>query len=258
MLAAQEWREAVMRLNDKVAIVTGGAHGMGEAEARLFAAEGAKVVVADILGSDAEAVAGSIRASGGEAIAAKIDVTSEAEWSGLIAKTVAAYGRLDVLVNNAGISGSSVGSPDGVEGWQRIIAVNQTSVFLGTKIAAEQMAKTGGGSIVNISSIMGFVGSSSGHPAYHAAKGAVRIYSKAAAVRYGPTGVRVNTVHPGYMPPMLNATNADERADKIALTPLRRIGKPIEVAYGVLFLASDEASFVTGAELVIDGGFIAQ
>ncbi len=247
-----------MRLKDKVAIITGGAHGMGEAEARLFAAEGAKVVVADILAENAEAVVASIRADGGEATAAKIDVTSEAEWASLIAKTVATYGRLDILVNNAGISGSSVGDPDGLDGWHRIIAVNQTSVFLGTKLAAEQMAKTSGGSIVNISSIMGFVGSTSGHPAYHASKGAVRIYSKAAAVRYGPSGVRVNTVHPGYMPPMLNATNAGERDDKIALTPLRRIGKPIEVAYGVLFLASDEASFVTGAELVIDGGYIAQ
>ena len=247
-----------MRLKDKVAIVTGGAHGMGEAEARLFAIEGAKILVADILGSDAERVAADIRAGGGEATAAKIDVTSEAEWKGLIAKAVAAYGSLDILVNNAGISGSSVGDPDGLEGWDRIIAVNQTSVFLGTKLAAEQMAKTGGGSIVNISSIMGFVGSASGHPGYHASKGAVRIYSKAAAVRYGASGVRVNTVHPGYMPPMLNATNAGERGDKIAATPLRRIGKPIEVAYGVLFLASDEASFITGTELVIDGGFIAQ
>ena len=247
-----------MRLKDKVAIVTGGAHGMGEAEARLFATEGAKILVADILERDAERVAAEIRAAGREATAAKVDVTSEAEWVDLIAKAVAVYGRLDILVNNAGISGSSVGDPDGLAGWDRIIAVNQTSVFLGTKLAAEQMAKTGGGSIVNISSIMGFVGSASGHPGYHASKGAVRIYSKAAAVRYGPSGVRVNTVHPGYMPPMLNATNAGERDDKIAATPLRRIGEPIEVAYGVLFLASDEASFVTGAELVIDGGFIAQ
>ncbi len=247
-----------MRLKDKVAIVTGGANGMGEAEARLFASEGAKVVVADILGNEAEAVAAHIRAGGGEAIAATIDVTSEPAWVELIAKTLASYGRLDVLVNNAGISGSSVGDPDGLEGWHRIIAVNQTSVFHGTKLAAEQMAKTGGGSIVNISSIMGFVGGASGHPAYSASKGAVRIYTKSAAVRYGPLGIRVNSVHPGYMPPMLNATNANERADKIALTPLRRLGEPIEVAYGVLFLASDEASFVTGAELVIDGGYIAQ
>ena len=181
-------------------IITGGAHGMGEAEARLFAAEGAKVVVADILAGDAETVAAAIRTGGGEATAAKIDVTSEAEWKSLIDKTRAAYGRLDILVNNAGISGSSVGDPDGLEGWHRIISVNRTSVFLGTRLAAEQMAKTGGGSIVNISSIMGFVGSTSGHPAYHASKGAVRNYSKAAAMRYGPAGVRVNTVHPGYMP----------------------------------------------------------
>ena len=246
-----------MRLKNKAAIVTGAGHGMGEAEARLFAAEGARVIVADVLEREAERVAAEIRAAGGEA-AAKIDVTGEPEWVALIGKTVSTYGRLDILVNNAGISGSSVGDPNGLDGWNRLIAVNQTSVFLGTKLAAEQLAKTGGGSIVNVSSIMGFVGSTSGHPAYHASKGAVRIYSKAAAVRYGPMGVRVNTVHPGYMPPMLNATNAGERDEKIAMTPLRRIGKPIEVAYGVLFLASDEASFVTGAELVIDGDFIAQ
>ena len=247
-----------MRLKDKIAIITGAAHGMGEAEARLFAKQGARVVVADILQDQAEAVAADIRAGGDDATSATIDVTSEQNWLALIGKTVETHGRLDILVNNAGISGSSVGDPDGLAGWDRIIAVNQTSVFLGTRLAAEQMAKTGGGSIVNISSIMGFVGGASGHPAYHASKGAVRIYSKAAAVRYGPMGVRVNTVHPGYMPPMLNATNQNLRAEKIEQTPLRRLGEPIEVAYGVLFLASDEASFVTGTELVIDGGFIAQ
>ena len=148
-------REGTMRLKEKVAIVTGGAHGMGEAEARLFATQGAKVVVADILEHEAEIVASDIRAGGEEVMAAKIDVTSESEWVGLIAKAVATYGKLDILVNNAGISGSSVGDPDGLDGWHRIIAVNQTSVFLGTKLAAEQMAKTGGGSIINISSIMG-------------------------------------------------------------------------------------------------------
>jgi len=144
-----------MRLQDKVAIVTGGAHGMGEAEARLFAKEDAQVVVADILAADAEKVAADIRAAGGEAIAGAIDVTREADWQALIGKTLAAHGRLDILVNNAGISGSSVGDPDGLDGWDRIIAVNQTSVFLGTKLAAEQMVRNGGGSIVNISSIMG-------------------------------------------------------------------------------------------------------
>jgi NAD(P)-dependent dehydrogenase (short-subunit alcohol dehydrogenase family) len=184
-------------------------------------------------------------------------VTSESDWQRLIAETISAYGRLDILVNNAGISGSSVGDADGLEGWQRLLAVNSTSVFLGTKLAAAEMAKAGGGSIVNISSIMGIVASEESHPGYPASKAAVRNYTKAAACRYGPQGVRVNSVHPGYMPPMLNATNAAGRQAKIAQTPLRRLGEPIEVAYGVLFLASDEASFVTGAELVIDGGYIA-
>jgi NAD(P)-dependent dehydrogenase (short-subunit alcohol dehydrogenase family) len=130
-------------------------------------------------------------------------------------------------VNNAGISGSSVGNTDGLDGRHRIIAVNQTCVFLGTKLAAEQMAKTGGWSIVNISSIMGFVGGTSGHPAYHASKGAVRIYSKAAAVRYGPLGCAGQHGDPGYMPLMLNATDAAERADKIALTPLPHRTQPV-------------------------------
>ena len=236
---------------------------MGEAEARLFAAEGAKVVVADILEHEAEIVAADIRAGGKEAMAAKIDVTSESEWVGLIAKAVATYGKLDILVNNAGISGSSVGDPDGVEGWHRIIAVNQTSVFLGTRLAAEQMVKTGGGSIINISSIMGFVGSTSGHPAYHASKGAVRIYSKAAAVRYGPSGVGVNTVHPGVIDtaiwtkiPVSAGRNVPIDPNEVAKTgvPFGRAGQAQEIANGVLFLASDASSYMTDAELVIDGG----
>ena len=246
-----------MRLKDKVAIITGGSHGMGEAEARLFAAEGAKVVIADVLVKEGQAVAANISAGQHQARFVRTDVTSESDWQKLIAEAIAAYGRLDILVNNAGISGSAAGDADGLEGWQRLLAVNATSVFLGTKLAAAEMAKTGGGSIVNISSIMGIVASEESHPGYPASKAAVRNYTKAAACRYGPQGVRVNSVHPGYMPPMLNATNAAGREAKIAQTPLRRLGEPIEVAYGVLFLASDEASFVTGAELVIDGGFIA-
>jgi NAD(P)-dependent dehydrogenase (short-subunit alcohol dehydrogenase family) len=247
-----------MRLKDKVAIVTGGAHGMGEAEARLFAKEGAAVVIADRLTKEGEAVAADIAASQGRARFVNTDVTSEADWKRLIDETIAAYGRLDILVNNAGISGSSVGDVDALEGWQKIMAVNASSVFLGTKLAAAVMIPNGRGSIVNISSIMGFVGSADSHPDYAASKGAVRLYTKAAAAKYGPSGIRVNSVHPGYMPPMLNATNAAGRAAKIDATPLRRLGEPIEVAYGVLFLASDEASFVTGTELVIDGGYIAQ
>jgi NAD(P)-dependent dehydrogenase (short-subunit alcohol dehydrogenase family) len=247
-----------MRLKDKVAIITGGAHGMGEAEARLFAREGAAVVLADVLTEKGEAVAADIAAGQGRATFVHTDVTSETDWRRLIGRALETYGRLDILVNNAGISGSAVGEGLSLEGWNRLMAVNATGVFLGTTLAAEVMAKAGRGSIVNISSIMGFVGSADGHPGYAASKGAVRLLTKAAAVRWGPHGVRVNSVHPGYMPAMLGGTNAGGRAAKIPLTPLRRLGEPIEVAYGVLFLASDEASFVTGAELVIDGGFIAQ
>jgi len=247
-----------MRLKDKVAIITGGAHGMGEAEARLFAKEGAAVVIADVLTEMGEAVAADINASQGRAMFVRTDVTSETDWKNLIAKTIATYGKLDILVNNAGISGSAVGDQDSIDGWNKLIAINQTGVFLGTTLAAKEMAKAGKGAIVNISSIMGFIGGAEGSMGYSASKGAVRIMSKSAAVRWGPQGVRVNTVHPGYMPAMLNGTNAGGRAAKIPLTPLRRLGEPIEVAHGVLFLASDDASFITGTELVIDGGYIAQ
>jgi NAD(P)-dependent dehydrogenase (short-subunit alcohol dehydrogenase family) len=231
---------------------------MGEVEARLFAKEGAAVVIADVLMSEGEAVAAEINAIQGRARFIRTDVTSEADWRALIAETISTYGRLDILVNNAGISGSAVGDADGLEGWEKLLSVNAASVFLGTKLAAAAMMPNGRGSIVNISSIMGFVGSAESHPGYAASKGAVRLYTKTAAAKYGPQGVRVNSVHPGFMPPMLNATNAALRASKIDATPLRRLGEPIEVAYGVLFLASDEASFITGTELVIDGGFIAQ
>jgi NAD(P)-dependent dehydrogenase (short-subunit alcohol dehydrogenase family) len=247
-----------MRLEGKVAIVTGGAHGMGEAEARLFAREGAKVVVADVLEREGETVARSICDERGEARFVRTDVTSDEDWSRLIDATLDAFGALHVLVNNAGISGSRVGEHDGVEGWDQLLDVNAKSVFLGTRRAAAVMAERGGGSIVNISSISGLIGDSTSHPGYHASKGAVRLYTKAAAVRYGPSGVRVNSVHPGFMPPMLHGTNAALRDEKAKVTPLQRTGEPLEVAYGVLFLASDEASFVTGAELVIDGGYTAQ
>lgn len=247
-----------MRLKDKVAIISGGAHGMGECEARLFAREGAAVVIADVLQREGEAVAADICASQGRALFVRTDVTSESDWQRTIDRAVREFGRLDILVNNAGISGSAVGDHDSLDGWQKLLTINATGVFLGTKLAAPVMAKTGGGAIVNISSIMGIVASADGHPGYAASKAAVRNYTKAAACRYGPQGVRVNSVHPGYLPPMLNGTNAGGRQAKVALTPLRRLGEPIDVAYGVLYLASDEASFVSGAELTIDGGYIAQ
>ena len=233
---------------------------MGAEEARVFAREGAKVVIADILDEEGKRTEELIAGASGEATYIHHDVTSEASWQGLIGETVSRYGRLDILVNNAGISSGSQGDPLDTDGWHRIMDVNATGVFLGTKHAVLQMQKNGGGSIVNISSIMGFVGGEGGHPAYHASKGAVRIFTKAMAVRYGPDGIRVNSVHPGFMPPMRSNQSVDSamRDEQIKLTPLRRTGETIEVAYGVLFLASDEASFVTGTELVIDGGFIAR
>ncbi len=248
-----------MRLSGKVAIITGGAHGMGAEEVRLFAREGAKVVIADILEDDGRKLEAEVHQTGGEAMFVRTDVTSEADWQRLVDAAVARFGKLDILVNNAGLSSTSEADPMSTEGWRRIMEVNATGVFLGTKYAIPAMQKAGG-SIVNISSIMGFVGGEAGHPAYHASKGAVRIFTKATAVKYGPLGIRANSVHPGFMPPMRSARPRDASSLQrlIDWTPLRRIGKPIEVAYAVLFLASDEASFITGTELVVDGGFIAQ
>jgi NAD(P)-dependent dehydrogenase (short-subunit alcohol dehydrogenase family) len=249
-----------MRLPGKVAIITGGAHGMGAEEAKLFAHEGAKVVIADILEDEGKKLEAEINQAGGEAMFMRADVTSEADWQRVVEATVARFGTLNILVNNAGLSSTSAADPMDTEGWRRIMEVNTTGVFLGTKYAIPTMRRAGGGAIVNISSIMGFVGGESGHPAYHASKGAVRLFTKATAVQYGPDGIRANSVHPGFMPPMRSARPRDAAALQrlVEWTPLRRTGKPIEVAYGVLFLASDEASFITGTELVIDGGFIAQ
>ena len=249
-----------MRLEGKVAIVSGASGGMGAEEARLFAREGAKVVIADIIDDGGEAVARQIEDSGGEAIYVHTDVTSAESWDALVETTLDKYGKIDILVNNAGISSGSHEDPLDIDGWTRIMDVNATGVYLGTRSVIPTMQQAGSGSIVNISSIMGFVGGEGGHPAYHASKGAVRIFTKATAVRYGPDGIRANSIHPGFMPPMRssNVRSDDQRQELIDLTPLRRTGETIEVANGVLFLASDEASFVTGTELVIDGGFIAR
>ena len=249
-----------MRLEGKVAIISGASGGMGAEEARLFAREGASVVIADIIDDDGEAVARQIEDSGGEATYIHTDVTSAESWDACVQATLDKYGKVDILVNNAGISSGSHEDPLDIDGWTRIMDVNSTGVYLGTRAVIPAMREAGGGSIVNISSIMGFVGGEGGHPAYHASTGAVRIFTKATAVRYGPEGIRANSIHPGFMPPMRtsNFRSNDERQALIDLTPLRRTGETIEVANGVLFLASDEASFVTGTELVIDGGFIAR
>ena len=249
-----------MRLEGKTAIITGSAGGMGAEEARLFAREGANVVVSDVTDEDGETVVRQIADSGGEAIYVHADVTSVESWDSLVKTTVEKYGTIDILVNNAGLSSGYSLDPLDIEGWTRIMDVNCNGVYLGTRAVIPIMQKAGRGSIVNISSIMGFVAGEGGHPAYHASKGAVRIFTKATAVRYGPEGIRANSVHPGFMPAMRSAPAlpSDGREELLRLTPLRRIGETIEVAYGVLFLASDEASFVTGTELVIDGGYIAR
>ena len=250
-----------MRLEGKVAIISGASGGMGAEEARLFAREGASVVIADVLDDEGQAVTRQIEDTGGEATYVHTDVTSAESWDAAVQATIEKYGKVDILVNNAGISSGSHEDPLDIDGWNRIMDVNSTGVYLGTRAVIPAMQEAGGGSIVNISSIMGFVGGEGGHPAYHASKGAVRIFTKATAVRYGPDGIRANSVHPGFMPPMRSARagrSNDDRNELIRLTPLRRTGETIEVANGVLFLASDEASFVTGTELVIDGGFIAR
>jgi NAD(P)-dependent dehydrogenase (short-subunit alcohol dehydrogenase family) len=249
-----------MRLAGKVAIVTGGAHGMGESEALIFAREGATVVVADVDQAAGAQVAGKITGGGGKARFARLDVTREAEWQDVIRSTVAAYGRLDVLVNNAGISGSSDADTTSTESWDAIMGVNAKGVFLGMKHAVPAMRQSGGGAIVNISSISGFVGQDRLHMAYNASKGAVRIMTKSAAVQYACDGIRVNSVHPGFMPPMRTSKiSADPawRQPFLNAVPLRREGRVEEVAHAVLFLASDEASYITGTELVVDGGFLA-
>jgi len=249
-----------MRLQDKVAIVSGAASGMGAATARRFAREGAKVVIADMLDDEGRQVAADITRSNGAAEFMHLNVTDEADWQRVVAATVANYGRLDILVNNAGISGSAVSDMLDTDAWDRLMAVNSRGVFLGTKYAVLEMRKTGGGAIVNLSSISGNTGQTMTHMGYNAAKGAVRTLTKSTAVQFGKDGIRANSVHPGLMPPMrTSGATADPavRAKMLQGVPLRRAGEVDEVANAVLFLASDEASYITGAELYVDGGYLA-
>jgi NAD(P)-dependent dehydrogenase (short-subunit alcohol dehydrogenase family) len=249
-----------MRLQGKVALITGAAHGMGEAEAKLFAKEGAKVVAADVLEAEGEQVVEAIAKDGGEALFVRLDVTNEAQWQQAVETAVARFGILNILVNNAGISGSAGADLLNTEAWDTVMAVNAKGVFLGLKYAIPAMQKAGGGSIVNISSISGFVGQDYIHMAYNASKGAVRIMTKSAAVQFAKDGIRVNSVHPGVMPPMRTSTRgaeSEERRRLLAKVPMGREGRREEVGYAVLFLASDEASYITGTELVVDGGYLA-
>ena len=249
-----------MRLAGKVALITGGASGMGQSEAMIFAREGARVVVGDLLEIEGRQVVDKIAAAGGQARFVKIDVTSEADWQKAVEAAVGAFGRLDILVNNAGISGTFDPDTMSTAAWDALMNVNAKGVFLGMKHAIPRMRDVGGGAIVNISSISGFVGQTMVHMAYNASKGAVRIMTKSAAVQYAKDSIRVNSVHPGFMPPMRTSkASADPewRAKMLKAVPMKREGRVEEVAHAVLFLASDEASYITGTELVVDGGYLA-
>ena len=250
-----------MRLQDKVAVISGGARGMGASEARIFAREGAKVVIGDVLDAEGRQMEAEINETGGECVFVHLDVTQESEWQRAIETAVTRYGKLDILVNNAGIVLWGILEETSGDDWDRVMSVNAKGVFFGTKAAIPEMRKAGGGSIINISSISGMVGQESVQPVYNASKGAVRIFTKSAAIQYAKEGIRVNSVHPG----AIDTTMAEERLANpelqrktVAKIPMRRTAHPDEVAYGVLFLASDESSFMTGSELVIDGGYTAQ
>ena len=250
------------RMDGKVALISGGARGMGAAEAALFAAEGAAVVVGDILDAEGEAVAAGIRAAGGQCAYARLDVRSETHWQDAVAAAVSHFGRLNVLVNNAGIGSSPfLIHEEPVDLWDRTMDVNLKGVYLGTRAVIPALRAAGGGSIINISSQLGIVAVPYSGAAYQTAKGGVRIFTKAAALQYAADGIRVNSVHPG--PIVTDMTRAgrndpERLATMLARIPMGRYGEPEEVAHAVLYLASDESAFVTGSEVVVDGGWTAQ
>ncbi len=261
--------DAGQRLAGKVAIVTGGASGIGAETARIFARHGASVVLCDLQDELGAAVAAEIVAAGGIGEYRHLEVTQEGQWTALVTETEAKYGRIDILCNIAGIGGGL--DPDTgiqssmaltrltLENWNKVMDVNATGVFLGTKAVHPAMKRAGGGSIVNISSICGLVGSF-GNAAYNASKGAVRIFSKSAALQFAKDQIRVNSVHPGFVDtPLARPGLTANVAGKVRMdaTPLGRFGKPSDIALGCLYLASDDAAWVTGSELVIDGGMTA-
>ena len=240
-----------MRLEEKVAFVTGGARGIGEAIARLFAKEGAAVVIGDILEKEGEATAADIRAQGGQARFLRLDVTSEDSWQQAVKTVEDWHGKLNVLVNNAGLVDREAIEDTPLDLWERIMAVNITGVFLGTKHVIPAMRRAGGGSIINMSSAYGLIGTAN-RPAYTASKGGVRLFTKATAVEHAKEGIRANSIHPGFVvTPMTASYQVEER---IAQTPMGRLATPEDIAPGALFLASDDSRYMTGTELVIDGG----
>ena len=253
------------RIEGKAAIVTGGALGIGRATCELLAREGATVAIVDLLDAEGRELADRIGRAGGRAAYWRADVATESDIERVFREIGEAFGRIDVLVNNAGISGANKPTHELTEAeWDRVQAVNVKGVFFCTKHAIPWMLRAGGGSIVNLSSIYGLVGAPDAPP-YHASKGAVRLMSKTDALLYAKQGIRVNSVHPGFIwTPMVEkflrsqGEVAKLRRALDALHPLGRVGEPEEVAYGILYLASDESKFVTGSELVIDGGYTAR
>ena len=249
-----------MRLENKVALISGGARGMGAVEAKLFAQEGAKVVIGDMLAEEGRKVEAEINEAGGECVFVPLDVADEKAWESAVNEAVSRYGKLDILVNNAGIYRASNVEDTTTDEGEQIMDVNATGVFLGLRSVIQAMRNAGGGSIINISSVAGLVGNRR-TTAYNASKGAVRLLTKSTAIQYASEGIRCNSVHPGTIEtPMTEGFLADEeqRTDRMNRTPLGRLGRPEDVAYGALYLASDESSFVTGSELVIDGGRTAE
>jgi cyclopentanol dehydrogenase len=250
------------KLDGKVALISGGARGQGAAEAHTFTREGAKVVFGDVRDDEGKKVEAAIRDAGGDAVYVHLDVAKEADWQGAVKLAVDRHGKLDILINNAGIVIPRVPIDERtVEEWDRVMAVNARGVFLGTKHAIPAMRRAGGGSIVNISSVAGIGQSLHQEPAYAASKGAVRIFTKVTASQHAKDGIRCNSVHPGPVDTeMFHSAFPDPEVMKRRLDriPMRRMGTVDEIVAAVLFLASDDSSYMSGAELLIDGGALAQ
>ena len=245
------------RMDGRVALVTGAARGMGAAHTRRLALEGATVVLADVLDEQGESLAAELREDGRDARYVHLDVTDSAQWAAVVRQALEVHGALHVLVNNAGISNAEAVTDTSDDLWERVIAVNQRGVFLGMRECIPAIARSGGGSVVNISSVYGLRGSP-GYAAYHASKAAVLLMTQSAAADHASEGVRVNALCPGLiMTPMVAAEDQDAVRALMQTVPMRRGADPDEISSGVLFLASDEASFVTGSTLVMDGGQLA-
>ena len=249
------------RLDGKVVLISGGARGQGALEAELFAAEGARVVFGDLLDDEGQVVERRITESGGEAVYVHLDVTSDADWEEAVHTAEGRFGKLDVLVNNAGIANADLIEDTSEELWDRIMQVNAKGVFLGTRKALPAMRRAGGGSIINISSIAGILGRALTGGAYSASKGAVRTFTKTTAIQHAAEKIRCNSIHPGPVDtPMLsgisdNPAILSQRTEEV---PLGRLGQSEDIAYGALYLASDESAWITGIELIIDGGITAK